>query len=177
MDATAGQGPLNVAASPGAQDTRKGPLDVTDGWLAAWNSHDADALTALFVEDADFINVVGMWFRGHGQIRFNHAYGFAHMFGASSMRFAKTKVRELGPDAAIIVAAWELTGQVDPDGTPSGPRTGVLTFVVTRTEAGWRAVSAQNTDRIPDAQTHVASPGGLTPTHYERPRESERPTP
>lgn len=157
--------------------TSPDPLDVTDGWLAAWNTHDADALTALFVEDADFINVVGMWFRGHGQIRFNHAYGFTHMFGASTMRFTKTRVRELGPDHAVVVATWSLIGQVDPDGAESGARTGVLTFVVARTEAGWRSVSAHNTDRVPDAQTHVASPDGLEPTHYEHATEHERPAP
>ena len=30
----------------------------------AWNRHDMKAYSALFTEDADFVNVVGMHFRG-----------------------------------------------------------------------------------------------------------------
>lgn len=38
------------------------------------------ALAALFTEDADFVNVVGLWWTTREQIRDNHAYGFRHMF-------------------------------------------------------------------------------------------------
>lgn len=31
------------------------PLDVAQGFAQAWNSYDAEALAALFVEDADFV--------------------------------------------------------------------------------------------------------------------------
>lgn len=37
------------------------PVDVVRGWEAAWNSADADALAALFAEDAEFVNLVGLW--------------------------------------------------------------------------------------------------------------------
>ena len=35
-----------------------------------------DSSRNLFTEDADFVNVVGLWWRTRAQIRDNHAYGF-----------------------------------------------------------------------------------------------------
>jgi uncharacterized protein (TIGR02246 family) len=35
----------------------------------AFNRHDADAVAALFTDDAEFINVAGMWWRGNAEIK------------------------------------------------------------------------------------------------------------
>lgn len=144
------------------------PRGVAEGFATAWNNADADALAHLFVEDADFVNVVGLWWTRREQIRYSHGYGFTHMFGGSHMEYTRMRVRELGPDAGMVVASWVVEGQVGPDGEPVGTRQGIFTFVTERVEGGWRAVSAQNTDIVPGVQTHVAGPdGSLTAVHYE----------
>ena len=79
----------------------------------------------------------------------------------SARRAARRRLRssrEIGPDAAVVHAAWTLTGQITPTGETAGDRSGVLSFTLTRQNDGhWLAVSAQNTDRVPGAQTHLAS--------------------
>ncbi|MGK9232137.1 SgcJ/EcaC family oxidoreductase [Inquilinus limosus] len=47
--------------------------DVPAAFIAAWNRHDMAALAALFAEDADFVNVVGLWWRSRAEIEAAHA--------------------------------------------------------------------------------------------------------
>lgn len=144
------------------------PRSVADGFMEAWNRQDADGIAALFVPDATFVNVVGFWWTNQQQIRFNHDYGFTHMFGHSTMDLTKASTRMLGQDAAVVVASWRMRGQVGPDGAPGGERTGVVSFTVARQEGGgWLAVHAHNTDRIPDAQTHLVTEDGHQPAAYD----------
>lgn len=119
----------DVAARPA------GPAAVAEAFAAAWNAADADALADLFAEDADFVNVVGVWWTRRRQIRVNHALGFRWMFPASRLVLGQVRVRELG-DVAVVHAPWTMTGQTAPDGDEAGERTGVLLLVVRRTEAG-----------------------------------------
>lgn len=144
------------------------PRAVAEGFVQAWNRQDADGIAALFTPDATFVNVVGFWWTNQQQIRFNHDYGFTHMFGHSTMVLTKSSTRMLGQDAAVVLASWRMSGQVAPDGTPGGERTGVLSLTVTRQGGGaWLAVHAHNTDRIPGAQTHLVTDDGHQPASYD----------
>lgn len=147
------------------------PADVAQGFRDAWNRMDADALAALFTEDADFVNVVGMWWRNRRQIRFNHAYGFRRIFAGSVMSIDRLAVRELG-DVAVVHVDARVRGQTAPDGRPAGDRLAHLSFVVARQPGGgWLAVSAQNTDRVPGAQTNLAEGDRVWPVRYDPPAE------
>jgi uncharacterized protein (TIGR02246 family) len=64
------------------------PEAVIHGWEDAWNRADADALAELFAEDAEFVNVVGLWWhdraniRGGSRLRVRpHLPGLAHHDG------------------------------------------------------------------------------------------------
>lgn len=150
--------------------TREHPEDVPEHFAQAWNRGDAAALADLFVPDADFVNVVGLWWRDRESIHRAHDYGLRVIFPGSALRVSGVRVRELGDDAAVVHCRWSITGQTSLDGGPAGRRSGVFTFVVQRGFDGWRAVAAHNTDRVPGAETHVSGETGLTPTDYrERP--------
>lgn len=149
------------------------PEAVAEAFRTAWNNADADALTAVFTEDADFVNVVGFWWRGHKQIRHNHVIGFRDMFPDTTMVFEKTRVRMLADSrVAVVHARWIMTGQRVPDSTPgsppAGPRRGVFIFVCAQQEDGrWLAVSGHNTDIINGVQTHlVTESNNIQAVHY-----------
>ncbi len=146
----------------------KYPGEVVDLWERAWNSADADSIAALFVDNADFVNVVGLWWHDRASIRDAHAFGFAKMFPDSQMTMATPRVRHLGADAAVVQCQWRMTGQVDPSGAPVGERRGIFTFVLERRAGSWIAVAAHNTDIRPGSQTHVNSADGFHGTHYRR---------
>lgn len=143
------------------------PPDLIVAFVKAWNAGDADALAALFVDDADFVNVVGLWWTSKLSIRRVHAWGFEKIFPGSTLTLEKLSQRLLGDDVAVVHARWRVEGQVDPEGEPADPRRGVFSAVVTRLpEGGWIAVSAQNTDIAPTADTNLSVAGVITPTSY-----------
>lgn len=143
------------------------PQHVAVRFIEAWNRYDADAIAALFVSDADFVNVVGLWWRNRERIRTAHAYGFERIFSNSHMTLDRVAVRHLGAEIAVVHAAWTLTGQNPHGQREAGKRGGVISFTVQRQSDGaWLAVSAQNTDRVNGAETHIATGGSLDSAHY-----------
>lgn len=144
-----------------------GPLEVVDAFLRAWEGRDARALAALFAEDADYVNVVGLWWTSRHSIQRAFKRAFKSEYRSASFEFDKLAFRQLGSDGAIVHGRWRLTGQVDPDDKPSDTRRGVLTFALERVQDGtWLIVSAQATDIAPAADTNVAHDGELTATSY-----------
>ena len=110
---------------------RQSPKSIITGFQQAWNAHDAHALAELFVEDAHFVNVTGLWWSNRAQIRQAHQFGFDHIFGQSHMSVGRTEIRMLGEDHAVVHARVTVTGQNTPMGRP--PVTGARSsFVVTR---------------------------------------------
>ena len=72
-------------------EIRDTPLAVAEAFAAAWNDYDAEALAGLFVEDAEFVNVVGLWWHDREHIRQAHAYGFRKIFRNSHMKLGRTR--------------------------------------------------------------------------------------
>lgn len=149
-----------------AGTTVNDPGDVASFFARAWMARDADALAALFAEDADFVNVAGIWWEDRAAIARAHAYGLTTFFRDSRLTVGRTKVRALGPDAAVVHARMILTGQIGADGGTAGPRHTILSFVMVRSGGSWLCVSAQNTDIVPGAETFERTGEGLAPRDY-----------
>lgn len=143
------------------------PEEISTRFAEAWNSADAASLAELFAHDADFVNVVGLWWEDRERIRQAHDYGFRKIFGNSAMTLERTKLRRLGESAAIVHAEWSLTGQTAQGEKQPRPRRGVFTFVMQQGDSGWLAVAAHNTDRVPGSETLIADDDGLSPTSYQ----------
>jgi uncharacterized protein (TIGR02246 family) len=139
-------------------------------FIAAWQTRQGNAIAALFTEDADFVNVTGLWWHGRAAMAKPHDYALNSFFAQSSLRAGRTTVRRLGPDVAIVRFRITLSGQIAPDGSLAGDRQTILTAVLQRDENGWLAVSAQNTDVVPGMETHVNS-GTLRPADYRPPHD------
>lgn len=144
------------------------PSDFPDAFAQAWMERDGTAIAALFVEDADFVNVVGIWWEDRAAIDRAHSYALKSFFATSRLSVGRKKVRALGQDHALVHARVRLSGQINPDGTEAGDRQTILSFVLVRTGEGWLALSAQNTDIVPGVETFRATAEGLTPTDYRR---------
>ncbi|OHV65015.1 DUF4440 domain-containing protein [Mesorhizobium sp. LCM 4577] len=127
------------------------PEDVTAAFADAWNRHDMDDFAALFSEDANFVNVVGMWWKNRTEIEAAHRATHATMFRDSRLEGVAASVVELSPGLASVHYRWTLTGASAPDGSPAGTREGILLLVVRKEQLGWRIKVAQNTDIVPGA--------------------------
>ena len=142
------------------------PRDVPSRFAEAWNRGDPDGIAGLFAADADFVNVVGLWWHDRESIRDAHAYGLRTIFPGSVLRVSGTAVRQIGPDAAVVHCRWTLRGQRLPNGPDGDVRRGVFSFVTRRLETGWLVVSAHNTDVVPGAESLAAQDGRRAAVNY-----------
>lgn len=142
------------------------PEDIAAAFVEAWMARDAQELASHFTEDADFVNVVGIWWENRADIERAHHYGLTTFFSESKLTAGRVKTRHLGKDVALVHARMILTGQLGKDGDAAGRRTTILSFVMQRLEDGWMCVSAHNTDIVPGAETFEAGGNGLSPRDY-----------
>lgn len=143
------------------------PMDLIKQFVRAWDAKDAEAIGRLFVEDADFVNVVGLHWTGRRSIVKAQRFGFTHAFADATLELLDVQQRFLGDDAAVVVAKWQISGQVDPDGATVDPRRGVISATLVKLADGtWLGVSCQNTDIAPAADTNVSRGGTISAASY-----------
>lgn len=144
------------------------PEHIPKAFVEAWNDRDPDRIAALFDEDAEFVNVTGLWWHNRASIREAHAYGLSRIFDQSTLRLTRVRVKWLSERIAVVHARMQLSGQ-RPAGDVDKPnvRRTIFSFVVHETPDGWRCASAQNTDIVPGAETNVIDEKGrLRPVSY-----------
>jgi uncharacterized protein (TIGR02246 family) len=110
--------------------------------------HERNAFADLFDPDAEFVNVVGLWWKGRDEIRNAHQFTHATLFKNSRLTLADVSIRFPLDGLAIARSRWSLEGHVSPAGETLPPRHGVLVEVLRRTPKGWTVIDAQNTDII-----------------------------
>lgn len=135
--------------------------DIPSLFVQAWNTRNAEALGSLFDDDAEFVNVTGLWWHDRDSIRTAHAYGLDRIFNKSTLSIDEIRVKQLSDDLAVVHARMTLSGQT-PIGNikEPGSRTSIFSFVVHRVDGGWRCASAQNTDVIRGMETNVLGEDG-----------------
>ena len=146
----------------------KRPEQIPSLFAEAWNARNPDALAALFDQDAEFVNVTGLWWHDRASIWKVHAYGFERIFNESTLRVDETRVKHLRDDVAVVHARMMLSGQT-PVGQVKRPgsRANIFSFVVHRGDIGWLCASAHNTDVVPNMETNVvAEDGTLRSANY-----------
>jgi uncharacterized protein (TIGR02246 family) len=110
---------------------------VIQRYVAARNQLDVAALKELFTPDADQLISTGQWRHGLNDLLAGAEATSKHENGNSSV--AVESVRLIGHDVAIADGRYETS----PLGA-STPRKMWSTFVLTRTNAGWRIAAIRN---------------------------------
>ena len=129
------------------------PEEIPASFARAWNHRDPDALTSLFDEDADFVNVTGVCWHDREAIRRAHADGRGRGIDMLTLEAGTTKVKRLSPDIAVVHARMTLSGA-----TP--PRTTIVSFVVHRIGERWLCASVHNTDVLQNVEPTVLDDAG-----------------
>lgn len=146
------------------------PEELPARFAEGWNERDADKIAAIFTDDADFINVVGIWWTFREDIRKAHDYGLKVIFKNSDLKVTKTKVRYLSESVAVVHARMRLKGQTARNKSRAKPgmRFNIFTFVTQKTENGWSCVAAENTDVVPGKETNIVEEGNLKAADYRQ---------
>ena len=125
-------------------------------------------MAGLFAEDADFVNVVGLWWHNRDDIERAHNYGLRNFFRNSIISARRVKVRRIGDDVAVIHVRWKLVGQIGKQGEKLGDRFAIMSFVAQQSAEGWTVLAAHNTDVIAGMETLAAKDGGVTALDYRK---------
>ncbi|WJI80824.1 MULTISPECIES: SgcJ/EcaC family oxidoreductase [unclassified Mesorhizobium] len=128
---------------------------LVKGFDTAWNRHDMQAFGTLFADDAEFVNVVGMWWRGRNAIQAAHAHTHATFLKNSVLVWDIASLRFLGAEVALVHVRWRMTGHLDPSGAIGAPRQGILSLVTVKSPAGWRIAAVQNTNEVSEAEARM----------------------
>lgn len=112
---------------------------------ARWKAKDADALAALFAEDADFLSLTGAWVEGRDQIATVLKAELAGAFAKAKLVTGRTKLRPVGPHTAVVLQRYVLSGLVNADGSDAGRIGTVLSATLAASGDSWHAVAAQFT--------------------------------
>lgn len=121
---------------------------VVSRFSETWNRHDMVAFGRLFASDAQFVNVVGMWWKGRQEIQDAHEHTHSTMFRNSVLTILSTEVRLPSPQIAIARSKWLLEGHLTIEGASLPPRNGILVNVLARSSGDWQIIDSQNTDII-----------------------------
>ncbi len=116
----------------------------------SWNSHDMAVYAAQFTEDADFVNVMGMRWKGRAQIEAAHVQVHRTIFRNSKLKTLDCSLRALAPGVVLAHVRWEMTGHESPPGVRfSEVRHGMITGVFVEQDGRWLIAAFQNTDMVP----------------------------
>jgi len=108
-----------------------------------WGARDAAGLAALMAEDAGVLSLTGGWAEGRRAIQDLLRDELAGSFSRSRLVTGKTRLRPLGPGAAVLHQRFVLSGLIDAEGNDMGRLAAMLTAVLTARNDGWQAVSLQ----------------------------------
>jgi uncharacterized protein (TIGR02246 family) len=131
---------------PTAATEEKAIRQVLDGTIEAWNQHDTNKYFSYFTPEAQWVNVVGMWWHGTTEHKYALDIFMQAMFNKTTHRALQSEVKMLRPDLALVRHRWELKGWVLPDGRDmSDASTGVMTMIMEKRKGRWMIIDGHNT--------------------------------
>ncbi|MBK6266719.1 SgcJ/EcaC family oxidoreductase [Marivirga sp. S37H4] len=133
----------------------KKPENLPENFVAAWNARAPEGIANLFAEDAEFVNVVGLWWHNKKDIFKAHDYGLRYLFNNSKLSIRKIKTKYLSDTVAVVNAKLHLEGQTAIGNQHLKSRDTIFTFVAQKTGSEWFCVSAHNTDIVPGKETNI----------------------
>ena len=117
---------------------------IVSGYEQAWNTHDMKFLATLFREDVEFINVVGMHWRGRDAVVKAHAIFHEIMFKDCRLKTDAVELRPLGADSAIAVVTYTQDAFTTPSGQVMPKTQTKLSYVLARTAGEWKIAHGQH---------------------------------
>lgn len=120
----------------------------------AWNAHDMKAFGKLLREDAEWINIVGMHWRGRAAVEGAHAAFHATMFKNHRIKTDDIHIRSLSNNIVIAVVTTTNDAFTTPGGQVMSKAQNRQSYVLTKEPTGWMIVHCENVRVDADAVQH-----------------------
>ncbi len=121
-------------------------------WEASWNKHDMNEMATLLTEDSEWVNVVGMWWRGRSDVRQAHVVYHDTIFKDTAYHAQAVAVRFVTPDVAIASVRWKKGSFVAPNGVTYPGAEDMMSMLWVRQSGKWLIALGHNTPIDANAQ-------------------------
>jgi len=74
---------------------------VATAYEEAWNKHDMNAMASLLTEDAEWVNIFGMWWRGLPEVRRGHQWVHEALVKNTLIHIDSCSVRLVTPGVVV----------------------------------------------------------------------------
>jgi uncharacterized protein (TIGR02246 family) len=138
-----------------AQDTLKDKAAINaqiDAMIYSWNNHNYDDMKNYTTENTDWVNVVGMWWKGRKESQYAHQVLHNIIFKTSTCEKKSVIVRFITKDVAIVHLMWQFSDPnpplpplpPSPDGKPLPPNDDLATLVFVKQNGKWLLTAGEN---------------------------------
>lgn len=129
-----------------AQDNtdKKEIKEQINAFFTSWNSHNFSDMKNYTTEDVDWVNVVGMWWKGRKQVQFAHEAYHKTMFKDVPLQQKESEIRFITPDVAVVHLVSFYGEFTTPDGSKSGNTNDLATLVFLKKNGKWLITAGQN---------------------------------
>lgn len=110
----------------------------------AWNSHDMKAYGRLLHDEVEWINVVGMHWRGRESVVAAHIAFHETIFKDHNIKTNSVEIRPIGEKAAIAVVTTTNDAFTTPDGNVMPKAQNRLTYVLGKYGDEWKILHGHN---------------------------------
>lgn len=110
---------------------------LQEDFAAAWNQHDAQAMSMLWAEDGDYVGPDGQYISGRSRIENMLAEAHTGDYASSKLAVKVKGVRFLKSDVAVVDAEAEITAARDFFNNPLPPQKAVATSILVKKDGKW----------------------------------------
>ncbi len=111
---------------------------MQEGFAAAWNQHDAAAMSMFWAEDGDWVGPDGNLVQGRVAVENYLAESHTGDWATSKLSVKVTGIRFLKPDVAVVNAEQEISGARDELDKPLPAQKVVATSVLVKKDGKWQ---------------------------------------
>ena len=117
-----------------------------DAMIYSWNNHNYDDLKNYTTENTDWVNVVGMWWKGRKESQYAHQAYHNTIFKTTVMEKKSVVIRFVTNDVAIAHVVLHMSGGdvPMPDGKKPTPTDCIATLVYVKQNEKWLLTSGAN---------------------------------
>lgn len=141
---------LMISLLSKAQTDEKQIQNQVSQMISDWNTHNFKNMNSYSTEDVEWINIVGMWWKGRAEVESAHQGIFDVMFKGVPFTQKSLKTRFITKDVAISTLVSSVGEFFPPDGVDRGNNKmpasdDILTLVFIKKNGKWLLTSGQNT--------------------------------
>ena len=128
-----------------AENDEQGVRAAIRTFETGWNRHDMDIMFQAFTPDAEWVNVVGMWWRGLADVKRAHRAYHDTFFANTPFTIDEIQMRFVTQDTAIAVVKWSKGSFLQPNGHPTPAGRDMMSVVLVKQAGRWLITSGHNT--------------------------------